>query len=142
MKNSRLYLLLAAVLLFIQVQVHAQKPPSSTQKGSSAQKQVHNKTQLSSKFAETLLIHKEEPVCLKNSGGVKITGTVVIAIIIDKTGKVIQTHTLSGPKILRPAAIATVRKYRYKPYLLNKTPVEVETVVSIQIACSFPTGQS
>jgi hypothetical protein len=35
-----------------------------------------------------------------------------------------------------------VRKYRYKPYLLNKTPVEVETAVSIQIDCFFHTGQA
>jgi len=35
-----------------------------------------------------------------------------------------------------------VRKYRYKPYLLNKTPVEFKTVVSIPIDCIFHTGQA
>jgi hypothetical protein len=63
-------------------------------------------------------------------------------ITIDKNGKVSHTKTLSGPKIIRPLASATVRKYRYKPYLLNKTPVEVETAVSIQIDCFFHTGQA
>jgi len=71
-----------------------------------------------------------------------VTGTVVIAITIDKNGEVSHTRTLSGPKMLRPLASATVRKYRYKPYLLNNTPVEVETVVSIQIECIFHSGQA
>ncbi len=97
---------------------------------------------MSPKVAETLLIHKEEPACEKDSYGVKVMGTVVIAITIDKNGTVSHTRTLSGPKILRPLSLATVRKYRYKPYLLNNKPVEVETVVSILIDCFFHNGQA
>jgi protein TonB len=73
---------------------------------------------------------------------VRVTGTVVIAITIDKTGKVSRAQTLSGAKMLRPLALATVRKYRYRPYLLNNTPVEVVTLVSIAIDCIFHTGQA
>jgi protein TonB len=97
---------------------------------------------LSSTVAETMLIHKEEPACQKNSDGVRVKGTVVIAITIDKNGRVSHPHTVSGPKMLRPLAAATVLKYRYKPYLLNGTPIEVETVVSIPIDCFFHTGQA
>ena len=130
MGNLTYSFFLSAVLLSTQAQPPAQNLPSSAQ------------IQLSSKVAETLLIHKEEPACQKDSDGVRVTGTVVIAITIDKNGKVSHTRTLSGPKILQPLALATVRKYRYKPYLLNKTPVEVETVVSIPIDCFFHTGQA
>jgi protein TonB len=128
MRNSTLALFLAAVLL----------------SSSSAQDVAPEPTQVrvSSKLADTLLIHKENPACQKDQDGVKVTGTVVIAIIIDKNGNVSHTHTLSGPKILRPLASATVRKYRYKPYLLNGKPVGVETVVSIPIDCFFHTGQA
>jgi hypothetical protein len=35
-----------------------------------------------------------------------------------------------------------VRKYVYKPYLLNGTPVEVETTVSIRMDCIFHAGQA
>ena len=80
--------------------------------------------------------------CQKDSDGVKVTGTVVIAITIDKSGKVSHPHTVSGPKMLRPLATATVLKYRYKPYLLNGTPIQVGTVVSIPINCFFHTGQA
>ena len=128
MRNLTFSLFLAAVLI----------------SGSSAQDVAPfpNRVQLGSKLADTLLIHKEEPACQKDQDGAMVTGTVVIAITIDKNGEVSHTRTLSGPKMLRPLASATVRKYRYKPYLLNNTPVEVETVVSIQIECIFHSGQA
>lgn len=100
------------------------------------------RVQVSSKLANALLIHKEEPACQKDSDGVKIKGTVVIRITIDKNGEVSQTLTLSGPKLLQPLATATVCKYRYKPYLLNGHPVEVVTAVSMPIDYFFHTGQA
>jgi hypothetical protein len=126
MRNLTITFSLAAVLL----------------SNSLAQEQAPNQVQLGSKFAEALLVHKEEPACQKNSDGVKVTGTVVFAITIDKNGNVSHAHTLSGPRILRPFALATVRKYRYKPYLFKGRPVEVETVVSIPMDCIIHTGQA
>jgi protein TonB len=92
--------------------------------------------------ADTLLIHKEEPACQKDSDGVRITGTVVIAIAVDKHGNVNHARAISGPKLLRPLALSTVRKYRYKPFLLNGTPVEVHSTVSMSIKCVFHSGQA
>jgi periplasmic protein TonB len=100
------------------------------------------RVQVDSKIANTLLIHKEEPACQKSSDGTRVTGTVVFAITIDKSGNVIHVRTVSGPKMLRPLALAAVRKYRYKPYLLDGTPVEVVTVVSIPIVCCIRNGQA
>lgn len=98
------------------------------------------RVQINSKLAETLLIHK--PACQKDTDGTKVTGTVVIAIMYDKEGKVIRAQVVTGPKMLRSLALATVRKYRYKPYLLNSKPVEVVTQVSIPIDCFFHNGQA
>ena len=72
MRNLTITFSLAAVLL----------------SNSLAQEQAPNQVQLGSKFAEALLVHKEEPAFQKNSGGVKVTGTVVFAITIDKNGNV------------------------------------------------------
>jgi protein TonB len=33
--------------------------------------------------------------------------------------------------MLVPSAIAAVKQWRYKPYLLNGTPVEVETTITV-----------
>jgi protein TonB len=112
--------------------------------GAAAQVQVPfpHQVKISPGVAETRLIHKEEPACQKDSDGVRVTGTVVIAITIDKNGKVSHARTLSGPNLLRSLALASVRKYLYKPYLLNGTPVQVETSVSITMDCIFHTGQA
>jgi protein TonB len=114
MRTSRLPLLVA-LFLFIQVLTEAQTPSSVPQKGSGAEGEPPYEVQIGSKVAETLLLHKEEPACQKDADGVRVTGTVVIDITIDKNGNVTHPHTLSGPKMLRPLAIATVRKYRYRP---------------------------
>ena len=142
MKKLWFTFLLAAALIPIQVRTHAQNLPSSAQSGSPAHERAPHGIQLDSKFAETLLIHKEEPACQKDPDGTKVTGTVVFAITIDKSGKVSHARTLSGPRLLRPLALAAVRKYRYKPYLLKGTPVVIETVVSIRMDCFFHSGQA
>lgn len=127
---------LAAVLLFQWAPVHGQNSPSAP-----AQQAAHP-VQLDSKTAQTLLLHKEEPACRKDHDGTRITGTVVVAVTIDRNGNVSRTRTVSGPKLLQPLALAALRKYQYKPYLLNETPVAFETVVSVRMDCFFYTGQA
>jgi Gram-negative bacterial TonB protein C-terminal len=40
-------------------------------------------------------------------------------------------RVISGPPMLQPAAMDAVRSWRYKPYLLNGEPVEVETTINV-----------
>ena len=101
-----------------------------------------NRIAVKPETAEALLIHREEPACQKDPDGTRVTGTVVVRITIGRTGKVIHTRTISGPKLLQPVGLAAVRKYLYRPYLLSGNPVEVVTIVSIPIDCIFHTGQA
>jgi hypothetical protein len=135
-------LFFAAIFVSAGAQTSTQNPSLPTKGSPPTQQRVPCQIQLDSEFAETLLMHKEEPACQKDHDGLRIGGTVVIAITIDKNGKVSHAQTLSGPKILRPLALATVRRYLYKPYLLKKPPVEVETTVPIPIDCFFHNGQA
>lgn len=82
--------------------------------------------------AEKLLIHKEEPVIKPKPMAARVSGTVVMAIVISKTGHVFSPRVISGPRMLQQAALDAVRRYQYKPYFLNKDPVEVATRVSIR----------
>ena len=43
---------------------------------------------------------------------------------------------MSGHVFLAPAAIAAVRQWLYKPFLLNGEPVEVETTVTVTFQLS------
>ena len=82
-----------------------------------------------------MLLHKEDIVCKQHGMSARVTGTVVAAIEIDRTGKVSSAKAISGPAMLIPPALSAVRKYRYKPYTLDNKPVTVETTVAIPFAC-------
>lgn len=61
----------------------------------------------------------------------RVTGTVMIGMDIGIQGNVLHPVVISGPKMLRQAALDAVRQYKYKPYLLKGKPVQVETTVSV-----------
>lgn len=60
-----------------------------------------------------------------------IQGTVLLAAVIDTQGRITNLRALSGHPMLIPAAISAVEQWRYRPYILNGSPVEVETQVSV-----------
>jgi protein TonB len=60
-----------------------------------------------------------------------IQGTVVLQATISKSGSIQNLRVMSGPPTLQQAAMDAVRSWRYKPYLLNGQPVEVETTINV-----------
>jgi periplasmic protein TonB len=86
---------------------------------------------LPSKFEEGNLIFKtipQYPIIAKTTGQ---QGTVVLQAMISKSGTIENLQVVSGPPMLRQAAMDAVKTWRYKPYLLNQQPVEVETTVNV-----------
>jgi protein TonB len=61
----------------------------------------------------------------------RIQGTVVLQATIAKDGTIQNLRVISGPPMLQQAAMNAVRSWRYKPYLLNGEPVEVETTINV-----------
>jgi protein TonB len=61
----------------------------------------------------------------------RIQGRVVLKVVISKTGDVVSLALVSGDPLLAPAAIDAVKQWKYKPYLLNGNPVEVDTQVTV-----------
>jgi len=61
----------------------------------------------------------------------RIQGTVFLRPTISRTGVIENLRVVSGPPMLAPAAEEAVRTWRYRPYLLNGEPVEVETTVRV-----------
>jgi len=61
----------------------------------------------------------------------RIQGTVVLQAMISKEGTIQNLKVISGPPMLQQAAVEAVKTWRYKPYLLNGEPVEVETQVNV-----------
>ena len=61
----------------------------------------------------------------------RIQGIVVLQATISKSGSIQNLRVISGPPMLQQAAMDAVRSWRYKPYLLNGEPVEVETTINV-----------
>ena len=56
---------------------------------------------------------------------------MVLSAIISKAGTIDNLHVLSGQPMLVPAAIDAVSQWRYRPYILNSEPIEVETQITV-----------
>jgi len=73
-------------------------------------------------------IRPEYPMIARLS---RTEGTVVVQAVISKSGRIESARVVSGPGVLQAAALQAVREARYRPFLLNGLPTEVETTVSI-----------
>ena len=86
---------------------------------------------LPSKFVEGFLIYKNIPQYPIIAKTAHIEGTVVLQAMISKSGTIENLRVISGPQMLQQAAIDAVKTWRYRPYMLNQQPVEVETTVNV-----------
>jgi protein TonB len=68
------------------------------------------------------------PAIAKAAG---VSGTVVVEAIISKNGTIESLHVVSGPEMLRRAAIDAISAARYQPFRLNGEPTEVQTTITV-----------
>jgi len=78
-----------------------------------------------------LLIQKIEPNYPPLARQARVQGEVVLKAIVSKEGEIKELELVSGHPMLAPAAIEAVRRWRYRPFLLNGEPIEVETLVTV-----------
>ena len=86
---------------------------------------------ISSGVASGMLVRKVEPIYPKFAKDSRVSGTVVLKATITKTGGIEGLQVVSGPKILSEAAMNAVKYWRYRPYLLNNQPVDVQTTINL-----------
>ena len=91
---------------------------------------------VASRVAEANLIHDVPPQYPPEAGRERIEGTVVVVAVIGTDGTVKDVRVESGPVLLAQAAIDAVKQWRYKPYLLNGTPVEIDSRITINFTMS------
>lgn len=61
-----------------------------------------------------------------------ISGDVVLGITIGRNGEVTNIVVQGGHPILLASAIDAVKKWKYRPYVLNGVAVEVDSTVKVQ----------
>ena len=89
---------------------------------------------VSAGVAVGLLVQRTQPTYPPIAKTARVSGTVVLQATISKAGQIQGLHVVSGPDMLRQAALDAVRTWRYKPYMLNNDPVAVETTVNVIFA--------
>ncbi len=68
------------------------------------------------------------PAAARQAG---VEGSVVVRMLIDKEGNVVDAKALAGPETLRGAAVDAARQWKYEPSILNGQPVSVQMPVTI-----------
>ena len=94
------------------------------------------RVRISQGVTKGLLIQKVEPQYPTLARSARVQGEVILSAIIDGNGQITNLQLVSGHPMLVPAAIAAVKQWRYKPYLLNRQPVEVETTITVIFSLS------
>jgi periplasmic protein TonB len=78
-----------------------------------------------------LLIVHPQPTYPPLAKQARIAGAVVLQAEISKDGSIQNLHVLSGHPMLVPSALEAVKRWKYKPYIRNGEPVEVETTITV-----------
>lgn len=94
---------------------------------------VKQAAHVSSGVMQGMLISKLIPRYPPIAVSARASGTVVLQATISRGGTIENLRVVSGPALLQQAALDAVKQWRYRPYLLNGDPVEVETTVNVEI---------
>lgn len=94
------------------------------------------RVRISQGVTKGLLIHRVEPSYPPLARAARVQGDVILTAVISVNGEIENLQLISGHPMLVPAAISAVKQWRYKPYLLNGQPVEVETTITVIFALS------
>jgi protein TonB len=78
-----------------------------------------------------LLIQKTQAVYPLIAKQGHVSGTIVLAATISKTGNVENLRVVGGPVMLRMSAVNAVRTWRFKPYMLYNQPTAIETTINV-----------
>jgi protein TonB len=89
------------------------------------------RVRVSQGVTQGLLIRKVAPSYPPLARQAHIQGSVLLQAVISKDGSIENLRVISGHPMLVPSAIDAVKQWKYKPYILNGEPVEVDTQVTV-----------
>ena len=109
----------------------AAPPPDLMPSSTTEVKPLLQTLSISQGVSQGLLYKKVSPTYPPNAIRMRIEGTVELQATISKTGDITLVKVLKGDPLLAQAAMEAVKKWKYKPYLLNGEPVEIQTQVTV-----------
>jgi TonB family protein len=112
---------------------HAEKEAAATSSsgGSSEPNSSTPKLTREGHVTAATLVYQVTPLYPEDAKKKHVQGTVLLNVTIEKDGSVENLVYESGPPMLMSSAIEAVKKWRYKPTILNGEPVAVNTTISV-----------
>ena len=77
------------------------------------------------------LIHRVEPEYPELARRARVSGRVIMQVIVSEGGAVEEVKIIRGHPLLNEAALRAVRQWRYSPYFLNGEPIPVTATVTV-----------
>jgi periplasmic protein TonB len=77
-------------------------------------------------------IHRVAPRYPDIARRIRLQGDVILRALVGADGRVKDVQVVSGNPVLVREAEQTVRQWRYRPYMLNGQPIEVESIVTVR----------
>jgi TonB family protein len=99
--------------------------------GSDAPTPVLQRVMVSQGVSRGLLVKQVQPVYPRSALQMHIEGAVQLMATVTKNGDISEVKTLSGDTQLAHAATDAVKRWKYKPYLLNGEPVDIQTQITV-----------
>ena len=104
------------------------KPPAPKPEKPSAPREP---VRVSSGVQQANLIDAPKPVYPQLAKAARVQGTIKLQAVIAIDGSIKNLRVISGPPLLANAALDAVRRWQYKPTMLNGSPVEVITEIDV-----------
>jgi TonB family protein len=79
---------------------------------------------------ESKLLVKVNPVLPEKARQARVSGMVILQVLVNEDGEVADVKVLRGHPLLDDAAVEAVRQWRYSPTFLNGEPVPVIAAVN------------
>jgi protein TonB len=105
--------------------------PNLMEGASSAPTPVLQTLSVSQGVSQGLLFKKVQPKYPTSALRSRVEGAVQLMATISKTGDISVVRILAGDSQLAHAAVDAVKQWKYKPYLLNGEPVEIQTQITV-----------
>lgn len=97
---------------------------------------IPTRVRVSTGVMRSLILKKVQPRYPEEARKKRIKGSVVMRAIISREGDIQELTVISGDPILAEAALQAGRQWKYKPYLLQGQPVEIESQITMNF--DFP----
>jgi periplasmic protein TonB len=78
-----------------------------------------------------LLVKQVQPAYPRTALQNRVEGSVQLLATVSKNGDISSVKVLSGDSQLARAAVEAVKQWKYKPYLLNGEPVDIQTQITV-----------